>query len=116
MQSPFEEEPTRLVDVHVIAIDATAEKFQVRRIGDYIGKWFALRHIQSITLRSSETLLSHDGAAYWKEIQRRREDKAEWRDELAKLDHIPDLSKAPCGVRTQLAGVVGKWCMSAHAD
>lgn len=104
VQSPFEEGPTRLVDVPVIAIDVAAQKFQVKRVGDDIGKWFAIRHIQSITLRSGETLVSPDGEAYWKEIQSRRGQKAEWRDELAKPHHIPDVSKAPYGVRAQLTG------------
>ena len=104
VQSPFEDGPTRLVDVPVIAIDLAAQKFQVRRVGDDIGKWLAIRHIQSITLRSGETLASPDGEAYWKEIQKRRGKKAEWRDELAKSHHIPDVSKAPHGVRAQLTG------------
>lgn len=104
VQSPFEDGPTRLVGVPVIAIDRAAQKFQVRRVGDDIGKWLAIRHIQSITLRSGETLSSPDGEAYWKEIQNRRGKKAEWRDELAKPDHIPDASKAPSGVRAQLMG------------
>ncbi len=102
--SPFEEGPTRLIDVPVIAINVAAQKFQVKRVGDDIGKWLAIRHIQNITLRSGETLTSPDGEAYWKEIQSRRRKKAEWCDELAKPHHIPDVSKAPYGVRAQLTG------------
>lgn len=104
VQSPFEDGPTRLVEVPVIAIDVAAQKFQIKRIGDDRGKWFAIRHIKSITLRSGETLASPDGEAYWKEIQSRRGQKAEWHDELAKPHHIPDVSKAPYGVRAQLTG------------
>lgn len=104
VHSPFEDGPTRLIAVPVIAIDVAAQKFQVKRVGDDIGKWFAIRHIQSITLRLGETLASPDGEAYWKEIQSRRRQKAEWRDELAKPHHIPDVSKAPYGVRAQLTG------------
>ena len=104
VQSPFEEGPTRLIDVPVIAIDVTAQKFQIKRVGDDIGKWFAIRHIQSITLRSGVMLVSPDGEAYWKDIQSRRGQKAEWRDELTKPHHIPDVSKAPYGVRAQLTG------------
>ena len=104
VQSPFEDGPTRLVDVPVIDIDVAAQKFQVKRVGDDIGKWFAIRHIQSITLLSGETLASADGEAYWKEIQSRRGRKAEWHNELAKPHHIPDVSKAPYGVRAQLIG------------
>ncbi len=104
VQSPFEDGPTRLVDVPVIATDVAAQKFQVKRVGDDIGKWFAIRHIQSITLRTGETLASPDGVAYWKDIQSRRGQKAAWRDELAKPNHIPDISKAPYGVRAQLTG------------
>ena len=66
VQSPFEDGPTRLVDVPVIDIDVAAQKFQVKRVGDDIGKWFAIRHIQSITLLSGETLASADGEAYWR--------------------------------------------------
>lgn len=50
VQSPFEDGPTRLVDVPAIAIDVAAQKFQVNRVGDDIGKWLAIRHIQNITL------------------------------------------------------------------
>lgn len=104
VKSPFEDGPTRLVDVPVIAIDVVAQKFQVKRVGDDIGKWFAIRHIQSITLCTGETITSPDGNAYWEEIQSRRGQKAEWREELAKPHHIPDFSKAPYGVRVQLMG------------
>ena len=104
VQSPFEEDPGRLIDVSVIAIDQARKKFQIKRVGDDVGKWFSLRHILGITLRSGEKLTSPEGEAYWKEIQSRRAQKAEWRDELAKPNHVPDESKAPYGVRAQVFG------------
>ena len=104
VQSPFEDGPTRLVNILVIAVDVSAQKFLVKRDGDDFGKWFAIRHIQGITLRSGETITSPDGEAYWREIQNRRNQKAEWRNELVKPYHIPDVSKAPYGVRAQLMG------------
>ena len=104
VQSPFEEDPGRLIDVSVIAIDQARKKFQIKRVGDDVGKWFSRRHILGITLRSGEKLTSPEGEAYWKEIQSRRAQKAEWRDELAKPNHVPDESKAPYGVRAQVFG------------
>lgn len=104
VHSPFEERPSDLVNVPVVAIDIPARKFQVKRQGDDTGKWFAIRHIQGVTLSSGEMLESPEGKAYWEEIQGRREQKAEWRSELASSDHAPDVSKAPFGVRAQLIG------------
>ena len=44
VQSPFEDGPTRLVNILVIAVDVSAQKFLVKRDGDDFGKWFAIRH------------------------------------------------------------------------
>ena len=102
--SPFEEGPTRLVDVPVIDVDTAAGKFRVKRVGDDSGKWLKIAHILSVKFSSGQTIDSPEGQAYWETIQGRRDQKAEWHAELSTPHRAPDISKAPYGVSAQLVG------------